>query len=338
VNGLGMRFGIWLEPEMVNPDSELCRRYPDWVLHLPDREPTLSRNQLVLNFGREEVREGVLAQIRALLTEHGIDFIKWDHNRPYTEVGWPQAPAHRRREVWVRHVRGVYEVMGRLRAEFPHLLIETCAGGGGRADLGVLALADMAQVSDNTDPADRLRVQHGYTRAYPPRTMVGWVSDTPEPTTGRVAPLDFRFRVAMQGVLGISGDILAWSREEQDRARELIAEYKRLRPTIADGDQHWLLPPSDTQPCAVQYVAPDRGETVLFVYQARGVAGEGSRRLRLRGLDPRRRYRRESDGLLSTGAALMAAGVPAGFPPPTPPRHTEDWRSRVEVWTGEQAR
>ncbi|MGX7826140.1 alpha-galactosidase [Actinokineospora sp. 24-640] len=334
VNRLGMRFGIWLEPEMVNPDSDLYRAHPDWVLHLADREPTLSRNQLVLNFGRPEVRDGVHAQLRALLGEHRVDFVKWDHNRPYTEVGWPQAPEPR--EVWVRHVRGVYEVLARLRAEFPDLLIETCAGGGGRVDMGVLGLADMAQVSDNTDPSDRLRIQYGYSRAYPPRTMVGWVSDTPEPTTGRVTPLAFRFHVAMQGVLGISGDILSWSGEERAQARELIAEYKRLRPTIADGEQHWLLPPSDTQPCAVQYVAPDRRETVLFVYQVRGVAGEGSRRLRLRGLVPERRYRRESDGLLSTGAALMAAGVPAAFPPPPAPRHTEDWRSRIEVWTTEE--
>ncbi|WP_367127855.1 alpha-galactosidase [Saccharothrix sp. HUAS TT1] len=332
VTRLGMGFGIWLEPEMVNPDSDLYRAHPDWVLHLPDREPTMSRDQLVLNFARKEVREGVLAQLRALLTDHRIDFVKWDHNRPYTEVGWPGARPERRREVWVRHVRGVYEVIGRLRAEFPDLMIETCAGGGGRVDLGILGLADMAQVSDNTDPADRLRVQHGFSRAYAPRAMVGWVADTPEPTTGRTTPLEFRFRVAMQGVLGISGDILRWGEDDRARARELIAEYKRLRPLVQDGDQHWLVPPSDTEPCAVQYVSRDRGEVVVFLYQVRGVAGEGQRRIGLRGLDPARRYRREADGLVTTGAALMAAGLPAAFPPPPAPGHTEDWRSRVEFW------
>ncbi|MFT7840310.1 alpha-galactosidase [Saccharothrix sp. BKS2] len=332
VHRLGMGFGIWLEPEMVNPDSDLFRAHPDRVLHLPDREPTPSRHQLVLNFAREDVREDVFARVRRLLAEQPIDFVKWDHNRPYTEVGWPQAPEHRRREVWVRHVRGVYEVIGRLRAEFPDLMIETCAGGGGRVDLGILGLADLAQVSDNTDPADRLRVQYGFTRAYAPRAMVGWVTDAPEATTGRTTPLEFRFHVAMQGVLGISGDVLGWDEDERARARELIAEYKRLRPTLQDGDQHWLVPPSDTGPCAVQYVSRDRRETVLFLYQVRGVAGEGARRVRLRGLDADRRYRRHADGLVSTGAALMAAGVPAAFPPPPPPRHTGDWRSRVELW------
>lgn len=334
VHRLGMRFGIWLEPEMVNPDSDLYRAHPNWVLNVPDREPTFSRNQLVLNFARPEVREGILGQLRRLLAEHRIDFVKWDHNRPYTEVGWPQAPVERRREVWVRHVRGVYEVLARLRAEFPDLMIETCAGGGGRIDLGILGLADLAQVSDNTDPADRLRIQYGYSRAYAPRTMVGWVSDNPEPTTGRDTPLEFRFHVAMQGVLGISGDILAWRDEDRERARELIAEYKRLRPMIQDGDQYWLAPPSDTEPCAVQYVSRDRRATVVFVYQVRGMVGEGLRRFTLRGLDPDRRYRRSADGVVSTGAALMAAGVPAHFPPP-PPLHTVDWRSGIELWLEE---
>lgn len=329
---LGMRFGIWLEPEMVNPDSDLYRAHPDWVLHLPDREPTLCRNQLVLNFAREDVREGILAQLRRLLTDHRIDFVKWDHNRPYTEVGWPQALPERRREVWVRHVRGVYEVIARLRGEFPDLMIETCAGGGGRADLGILGLTDLAQVSDNTDPSDRLHIQYGFTRAYTPKAMVGWVTDNPEPNTGRSSPLDFRFRVAMQGVLGISGDILRWSEDECARARDLIAEYKQLRPTVQDGTQYWLVPPSSTEPCAVQYVARDLRETVVFVYQVRGVVGEGLRRIRLRGLDADRRYRRAEDGVVSTGAALMASGLPAVFAPPPALTHTDDWRSRTELW------
>ncbi|PSL51847.1 alpha-galactosidase [Saccharothrix carnea] len=332
VHRLGMRFGIWLEPEMVNPDSDLYRAHPDWVLHLPDRETTLSRHQLVLNFARHDVREAVLARVRALLADHPIDFVKWDHNRPYTEVGWPQAPVERRREVWVRHVRGVYEVMGRLRAEFPDLMIETCAGGGGRVDLGVLGLADFAQVSDNTDPSDRLRAQYGFSRAYAPRAMVGWVADVPEPTTGRTSPLEFRFHVAMQGVLGISGDILGWSGEERTRAAGLIAGYKRLRAVVQDGDQYWLVPPAESGPCAVQYVSRDRREVVVFVYQVRGVAGEGPRRIRLRGLDAERHYRRADDGLVTTGAALMAAGLSSAFPQPPAPRHTEDWRSRVELW------
>jgi len=332
VHRLGMQFGLWVEPEMVNPDSDLYRAHPDWVFHFPNREPTLQRNQLVLNFAREDVRANILEQLRRLLREHRIDFLKWDHNRALTEVGWPDAPPERQREVWVRHVQGVYSVIAALRAEFPDLLIESCAGGGGRADLGILRLTDQVWTSDDTEASDRLFIQYGYSRAYAPRTMVCWVTDVPNRQTGRTSPLEFRFHVAMQGVLGIGGDIRAWSEEELARARELIAQYKRLRPIIQQGTQYWLEPPRLSGPCAVQYVSADRRASVLFLYQIRGVLGQGPRRVRLRGLDPALRYRRAENGVESTGAALMAAGVPAlpaqvrGF------RSAGDWASQVQLW------
>ncbi len=291
------------------------------------------RNQLVLNFAREDVRANILEQLRQLLREHPIDFLKWDHNRPYTEVGWPAAPIEGQREAWVRHVWGVYEVLAALRAEFPDLLIESCAGGGGRADLGILRFTDQVWASDNTEAADRLQIQHGYSHAYAARTMCCWVTDVPNLQSGRESPLAFRFHVAMQGVLGIGGDIRHWSEDERRLARELIAQYKRIRPIVQLGEQHWLASPTEDGPCAVQYVSPDRRETVVLLYQVRGVVGRGARRVRLRGLDPDRRYRRASDGAESTGATLMAAGIPADFPP-AEPLHTQDWRSRVEVWEG----
>jgi alpha-galactosidase len=332
VHGLGMQFGIWVEPEMVNPDSDLYRAHPDWTFHFPTREATLVRDQLVLNFAREDVRANILAQLRHLLREHRIDFLKWDHNRPYTEVGWPAGPRERQREVWVRHVRGVYEVVAALRAELPDLLMETCAGGGGRADLGILGLMDQAWVSDNTDAADRLRIQYGYSHAYAARTMANWVTDVPNLQTGRESPLEFRFHVAMQGVLGIGGNILRWTAEECARARELVDEYKRLRPIVQLGIQYWLLPPAPLSPCAVQYISDDRRETVVLLYQVHGLVGQGPRRARLRGLDPARRYRRASDGAESTGAALMGAGLPIAFAEPPAPLHVRDWASRAELW------
>ncbi len=232
----------------------------------------------------------------------------------------------------MRHVRGVYDVIARLRAEFPDLLIETCAGGGGRADLGILGLADQVWTSDNTEAADRLLIQYGYSHAYAPRTMANWVTDVPNLQTGRESPLDFRFHVAMQGVLGIGGNILGWSSEECARARELVEEYKRLRPIVQLGTQYWLLPPPQIGPCAVQYVSRDRGETVVLLYQVHALIGQGPRRVRLRGLDPERRYRRAADGAESTGAALMAAGLPIAFPQPPPPRHVRDWLSQAQLW------
>lgn len=332
VHRLGMQFGIWVEPEMVNPDSDLYRAHPDWAYHATGRAPTFGRNQLVLNFARPEVQAAIYAQLRNLLKDHGrIDFVKWDHNRNWTEVGWPEEPL-RQREVWTRHVLGVYDVMSRLRAEFPWLMIESCAGGGGRADLGMLRWTDQVWTSDNTDAADRLLIQYGYSRAHNPRTMVCWVTDVPNHQTGRMAPLEFRFHVAMQGVLGIGGDIGSWSVAELDLARRLVHEYKRLRPLVQHGRQYWLVPPSAVGPCAVAYVSPSADELAVFMYQVRGVRGAGARRACLYGLSGDRRYRRESDGMESTGAALMEAGIPLDLVSAADPRL--DWRSRIDIWRG----
>jgi alpha-galactosidase len=330
VHGLGMQFGIWVEPEMVNPDSDLFRAHPDWAFHAVGREATLGRHQLVLNFARPDVQACIYEQLRALLTEHGtIDFFKWDHNRAWTEVGWPEQPALQR-EVWVRHVRGVYEVVARLRVEFPRLMLESSAGGGGRGDLGILEWMDQVHTSDNTEAADRLNIQYGFTRAHSPRTMLTYVTDVPNQQTGRVAPLEFRFHVAMQGVLAIGGDIGAWSAQELLAAREYVEEYKAIRPLVQHGRQYWVLAPAAIGPCAVQYVSGARDAFVVMMYQVRGLRGAGTRRARLRGLAPSRRYRRVRDGVESTGAALMGAGVPLDLVSAQEP--TLDWRSRIDIW------
>jgi alpha-galactosidase len=333
IHELGMQFGIWVEPEMVNPDSDLFRAHPDWAYHAEGRESRLGRNQLVLNFARADVVDAIHEQLRRLLSDHGrIDFVKWDHNRSWTDVGWPEEPL-RQREVWVRHVRGVYAVLERLRAQFPHVLFESCAGGGGRADLGILHWTDQVWTSDNTDAADRLNIQYGYSRAHSPRTMVNWVTDVPNQQTGRVAPLRFRFEVAMMGVLGVGGDIGEWPQSDLLAAREFIERYKRIRPIVQHGVQYWLLAPVPIGPCAVQYVSAAAEETVLFAYQVRGLVGAGTRRARLQGLVPGRRYRREADGAESTGAALMGAGVPLDLVSRDAEGHPAlDWRSRIDVW------
>jgi len=334
VHQLGMQFGIWVEPEMVNPDSDLYRAHPDWAYHAEGRDATYDRNQLVLNFARQDVQDAIHAQLERLLSDHGtIDFIKWDHNRAWTEVGWPEQPGQQR-EVWVRHVRGVYDLLARLRSGFPDLLIESCAGGGGRADLGILRWTDQVWTSDNTDAADRLTIQYGYSRAHSPRAMVNWVTDVPNQQTGRVAPLEFRFHVAMQGVLGVGGDIGRWPAEDLAAARRWIETYKRLRPVIQHGRQYWLLAPVPIGPCGVQFVAESGDETAVFLYQVRGQVGAGMRRARLYGLVPHRRYRRESDGVESTGAALMGAGIPLDLLASDERHPGLDFRSRVEVWRG----
>jgi alpha-galactosidase len=332
VHGLGMQFGIWVEPEMVNPDSDLYRAHPDWAYHIEGREPTYGRNQLVLNFARDDVRAHITDQLRRLLSEHGsIEFVKWDHNRAWTEVGWPERP-EQQREVWVRHVLGLYDMLATLRREFPNALFESCAGGGGRADLGMLRWTDQVWTSDNTDAADRLNIQYGYSRAHTPRVMVNWVTDVPNQQTGRMAPLEFRFHVAMQGVLGVGGDIAEWSDAELEQARNLVAEYKNLRPLVQFGRQYWLARPRAIGPCAVQYVSPSGDQTVVFMYQTRGRRGTGVRRVRLHGLRADARYKRDADGAESSGAALMAAGTAVEVVDPRHPRPILDWYSGYQVW------
>jgi alpha-galactosidase len=196
----------------------------------------------------------------------------------------------------------------------------------------MLRVADQVWTSDNTDAADRLSIQYGYSHAHAPRVMVNWVTDVPNEQTGRLAPLEFRFHVAMQGVLGLGGNIRTWSPEDLAEARRLVAEYKAIRPLIQHGQQFWLRAPAPIGACGVQYVAQDGLSTAVLLYQVRGLRGQGARRFPLHALHAERRYRRDSDGAESNGAALMAAGVPVSLVS-SGERHPQlDWRSRVDVW------
>ncbi|VVJ25221.1 Alpha-galactosidase (EC [Amycolatopsis camponoti] len=318
VHGLGMKFGIWVEPEMVNPDSDLYRAHPDWVLHHPHRRRSELRNQLVLNFARPDVREWAHDWLDRLVGDHGVDFLKWDMNRPFSEAGWPgEADPDR---LWVEHTRAVHALMDRLREDHPGLRIEACSGGGGRIDLGVLARADQVWTSDNTDALDRLRIQHGYSQLYPAGAMSAWVTDNPNFVTGRSVPLRFRFHVAMAGVLGIGGDIVRWPGDDLALARELVALYKDIRPVVQHGALHRLRPPVDDGVTALQYVHEDR--TVVFAYRQASHFNAPERPLRLEGLDPAHRYVDSDDGTTHSGAVLLARGLPLGLP-------TGDFASKV---------
>ncbi|MFJ6572639.1 alpha-galactosidase [Streptomyces sp. NPDC091292] len=296
VHRLGMRFGLWVEPEMVNPDSDLYREHPDWVLHMPHRTRTLLRHQLVLNFAREDVADWAHKWLDRLLTEHEIDFLKWDMNRAFTEAGRPGHPDPDR--LWHDHVHAVYGLMDRLRADHPGLRIEACAGGGGRADLGMMARSDQIWISDNTDAVDRLAIQHGYSQLYPARTMSAWVTDSPNTNTARTAPLRFRFHSAMAGVLGLGGDLLRWSPSERAEARGLVARYKEIRPVVQFGAQY-------RHPEAVQYATED--EHVVIAWGA-------PRRLRLAAVDTAARYRDDVSGTVYDGAVLRGTGLPLDLP------------------------
>jgi alpha-galactosidase len=313
VHRLGMKFGIWVEPEMVNPDSDLYRAHPDWVLHFPNRARTELRNQLVLNFARPDVAEWAHGWLDELVGKNDVDFIKWDMNRPFTEAGWPDAGPDADR-LWDGYVRNLYGVLDRLRADHPNLRIESCSGGGGRVDLGILARTDEAWTSDNTDAYDRLAIQHGYAQIYPAGTMAAWVTDVPNFLTGRSVPLRFRFHVAMAGVLGVGGDLPKWTDAELAEATELIAQYKRIRSVVQHGDLYRLRPPAGDALSAVQYVAGDGSATVLFTYLPAPHLGRTPHPVRLRGLDPAARYRDQATGQEYDGAVLLGHGLRPDLP------------------------
>lgn len=309
VRGLGMDFGLWIEPEMVNPDSDLYRAHPDWTIHFPTRTPTTARNQLILNMAREDVRDYLFARFDALLTQHAIAFIKWDMNRNISEPGWPAA-GDRQRELWVRYVQGVYDLWGRLRARHPHVIWQSCSGGGGRVDLGILHHADQVWPSDNTEAPARLRIQEGFSQVYPASIMEAWVTDSGE----RHIPLSFRFHVSMAGVLGVGGHLLHWTADERAQAAALIAQYKGIRRIVQQGDQYRLLSAYGGAVSAVQYMAKDSETGVLLAWRTHLPNPAILPRVHPCGLRPGGRYTIEGierDGVpvVRTGAAWMQIGI-----------------------------
>ncbi|MGH3165188.1 MAG: alpha-galactosidase, partial [Trebonia sp.] len=310
VEKLGMRFGLWVEPEMVNADSMLYRDHPDWVFHFPNRQRSEKRNQLVLNLGRPDVADWVHASIDRLVSEHSISFLKWDMNRHFSEPGWPEQAGHNPERAWIDHTRHLYEILDRLRADHPGLEIESCSGGGGRVDLGILSRAEQVWPSDNTDASDRISIQDGFTHAYAPMTMMCWVTDSPNPITGRRLPLSYRFHVAMAGSLGIGGDLLTWPEEERAEAADLVAAYKAIRPLVQYGRLYRLASFRQGPVTASQYLAGDGAELAVLAWWRPRPFGVWTSRLRLAALDPAARYRDAATGVVYGGGLLMHSGLP----------------------------
>ncbi|MFJ1968224.1 alpha-galactosidase [Streptomyces sp. NPDC087903] len=309
VHALGMQFGIWVEPEMVNPDSDLYRAHPDWVQFQPGRKRTELRNQLVLNLAREDVRNYLWEQLDGLLSSAPIDYVKWDFNRCFTDAGWPGEPYPQR--LWVDHVHALYGLLDRLRAAHPGVAFESCSGGGGRIDLGVLGRTDQVWTSDNTDPLDRLAIQHGFSQIHPARVMAAWVTDSPNAQlNGRVSSPRFRFVSAMAGVLGVGGDLSRWTEEELAEAREWVELYKEIRPLVQRGELYRLRPPSGGL-SAVQYVLG--GEAVVLAWLQAQSHGEPAPALRLRGLDSTATYECRETGEVHRGAVLLHHGLRTGL-------------------------
>jgi alpha-galactosidase len=315
VKKLGMDFGLWVEPEMVNPDSNLYRAHPDWVLNFPGRPRSEARTQLVLNLSRDDVKEYVFNSLDKLLSENDISFLKWDLNRSFAEPGWPAAPIAEQKTVWVRQVNNVYDIIDRLRAKHPHVEIESCASGGGRVDLGILTRTEEVWPSDNTDAFDRLTIQDGFTHAYTPKIMMAWVTDVPS-LDARATPLEYRFLVAMMGSLGIGGNLTKWSGADFDVASKMIAYYKQIRGTVQEGSLYRLLSPLSGNLTANEYVSRDGSQAVLFAFLHAQQFGRTAPAIRFQGLDEKAIYKVTSpDGRLAdkietaSGAYLMNRGL-----------------------------
>ena len=311
VNKLGMKFGIWFEPEMISPDSELYKKHPDWAIQVKGRELTLCREQYVLDYSRKEVRDYVFGMMKNILDSANIEYIKWDMNRQLTEVGSNALPPERQRELWHRYVLGVYELMDRLTTEYPHLLLENCSGGGARFDAGMLYYSPQIWCSDDTDAVERLKIQHGTSLCYPCSAMGAHVSDCPNHTVGRNTPFSTRGHVAMVGTFGYELDVTKIPQEDRDMIPTQIKEFNKYNTLVRTGDQYRIGNTfEDIEWDAWMFVSKDKSEALFEFVQILARPNERSRRIKLKGLDADAYYYEESKPEEKiSGAALMNAGI-----------------------------
>jgi alpha-galactosidase len=293
IEALGMRFGIWIEPEMVSPRSLLFVEHPDWAIGIPGRERTESRNQYVLDLARPEVVEHLFEAMTSVLSSAPISYVKWDMNRAITEPWSASLPPDRQAEFHHRYILGLYELYDRLTRAFPDVLFESCAGGGGRFDPGLLAFAPQAWTSDDTDAVERLRIQWGTSVAYPLSSLAAHVSAVPNHQVGRVTPLASRAAVAFFGVFGYELDLTALGEDERAEIADQVRFYRAHRELFQQGRFVRLVSPfeGDGNETAWMVVSADRRRAIAAWFQVLNRPSPGARRLRLRGLDPELRYR-----------------------------------------------
>ena len=316
INDLGVKFGIWIEPEMVSEDSDLYRKHPDWALTVPGRNPVRSRNQLVLDFSRKEVVDEIYDQICKVLDQGNIEYVKWDMNRSLMDVY--SSVTRDQGRVLHDYVLGLYDFLERLVQRYPNLLIEGCSGGGGRFDAGMMYYTPQIWCSDNTDAIDRLRIQYGTSFSYPVSVVGSHVSAVPNHQTGRKTPLHTRGVVAMSGTFGYELNLMKLSEEEKQEIREQIAEYKSYAPIIQNGLYYRLSDPTTEEICAWEFVHTDEKEQskVLLNIVMQVIHGNMTvNYVKLQGLEETAVYREEKSGKRYTGAALMYGGMPLPIEP-----------------------
>lgn len=316
IHALGLKFGIWIEPEMISENSQLYRNHPDWALTMPGRKPNVSRSQLVLDMSRQDVRDYLYERFSELLTENPIDYVKWDMNRSLADVYSWNVEKDRQGEIYHRFMLGSYELMERLTKDFPDVLIEGCCGGGGRFDAGILCYSPQIWCSDDTDPIERLKIQYGTSFGYPVSAVGSHVSATPNHQTGRITSLHTRGVVAMSGTFGYEMNPAILSDEEKEEIRQQIKAFKQYYWLIQDGDYYRLTNAMDDDYfTAWQFTAKDQSETLVNMVAVHTQANPKTARVCLKGLDPDAWYQVEGEETCYQGAALMYGGYV--FPKPT---------------------
>lgn len=311
IRNLGLDFGLWFEPEMVSPISQLYQEHPDWIIHVADRDRTQGRNQYVLDFSRKEVVDHIFQVMAAILKDASISYVKWDMNRYMTEIGSITLPPERQQELPHRYILGVYQLYERLIKAFPAILFESCSSGGCRFDPGMLYYAPQAWTSDNSDAVERLMIQYGTSMVYPISSMGAHVSAVPNHQVNRITSMDMRAAVAYFGMFGYELDVTTMSVADKEKISEQVHFYKVNRKLIQTGRFYRLLSPfeGDQNSASWMVVSEDKQEALVGYYQILSRPNPAGRRIRLTGLDADQRYKIDGIDGYFYGDQLLQAGI-----------------------------
>ena len=312
INEMGMQFGLWFEPEMISPKSKLYEEHPDWCIHIEGRVRSEARKQLILDLSREEVCDAVIEMLTNVLKSAPISYVKWDMNRNMTEIGSPAWPAKKQKEVAHRYMLGLYKILENITTNFPNILFESCSGGGGRFDGGMLYYMPQTWTSDDTDAIERLKIQEGTSLVYPVSTMGSHVSAVPNHQVHRITPLHTRGVVAMAGSFGYELDITKMTDEEKEEVKSQVKFYKNIRKTIQFGDLYRLKSAFDSNEAAWMNISKDGNNLVVSYVKKYAEANVLPKRLKLKALDENSLYEISETGEVFGGDELMYIGLEIG--------------------------
>lgn len=312
INEMGLQFGLWFEPEMVSPISELYKEHPDWCIHIPGRNRSEARRQLILDYSREDVCNYIIEKISEVLSSAPISYVKWDMNRNMTEIGSTAWPAKKQKEIAHRYMLGLYKILENITSNFPNILFESCSGGGGRFDGGMLYYMPQTWTSDDTDAIERLMIQEGTSLVYPTSSMGSHVSAVPNHQVHRITPLNTRGVVAMAGSFGYELDVTKMNEEEKEEVKKQVEFYKNIRSTVQFGDLYRLKSSFDSNEAAWMNLSKDGKEVVVSYVKKYAEANVIPRRLKVKALDENSLYEVIETGEVFGGDELMYIGLEIG--------------------------